>query len=101
MRTEKEYQEVIESMLRCGENTLCEDCRRDAILLISPEEKIYEEIDLEIEEDLLLKLCLEAHRKDITLNKLICEIIAKYAEEEELGKYIYTCQKDIADDKTT
>ena len=39
------------------------------------------DIDLELEEDLLLNLCLMAHERDITLNQLFGEIIQKMVDE--------------------
>lgn len=39
------------------------------------------DIDLELEEDVLLNLCLMAHERDITLNQLFGEIIQKMVDE--------------------
>lgn len=41
------------------------------------------DIDIEIEEDILLDLCLMAHDRDITLNQLIGEIIQKRLDRFE------------------
>ena len=44
-------------------------------------------IEIEIADKLLLKLALVAHNQDITLNKLLNEIIEKHLDEIEQGEY--------------
>ena len=43
-----------------------------------------EEVELTLDNDELLRLCLIAHRRDITLNKLITQIL--YEELNKLEK---------------
>ena len=43
----------------------------------------YTEIELNIDEDVLLTLALEAHRRDMKLNDYILEIIMEYCEQVE------------------
>ena len=40
-----------------------------------------EEIELDLDDDVILNLALEAHKRDITLNKYINEILKKYINE--------------------
>lgn len=42
-----------------------------------------EEIEIDLEEETLFQLLLEAHRRDITLNKLVEEILLKEIERHE------------------
>lgn len=42
-----------------------------------------EEIEVDLEEETLFQLLLEAHRRDITLNKLVEEILLKEIERHE------------------
>jgi len=45
-------------------------------------ERKYDDVPLDIPNDVILKLALMAHRRDITLNKLINELLRKAAENE-------------------
>ena len=42
----------------------------------------YEEIEIQIEDDILLKLALEAHHKDMKLNDYLIEIVMEYVEKQ-------------------
>lgn len=53
----------------------------------------YETVPLEIDADLLLTLALEAHRRDITLNALIVEIVNR-----EAAKVLDRYDEEINDD---
>lgn len=39
------------------------------------------EVDLDLDDDIILYLALEAHKRDITLNEYINEILKKYINE--------------------
>jgi len=41
------------------------------------------EVEVEIDKDNLLALALEAHRRDITLNSFIIELLENYARKQE------------------
>ena len=41
----------------------------------------YEEIEIQIEDDVLLKLALEAHRRDMKLNDYLLEVVMEYVEK--------------------
>lgn len=43
----------------------------------------YVSVEIELDNDLLLQLALMAHRKDITLNQLIIDILKKEVERLE------------------
>jgi predicted HicB family RNase H-like nuclease len=42
-----------------------------------------EQITIDIDGDILLKLALMAHEQDITLNELICNILKEHIQKEE------------------
>lgn len=42
-----------------------------------------EEIEIDIPDNILLILAMEAHKQDITLNQYINNILRKYMEEEK------------------
>ena len=42
------------------------------------------QVPIELEDDVMLKLCMEAHKRDITLNQMVEEILKKVIEEHEL-----------------
>jgi len=46
-------------------------------------EEGYVSVEIELDNDLLLQLALMAHRKDITLNQLIIDILKKEVERLE------------------
>ena len=41
------------------------------------------EVELDLEDDLLLQLCLMAHEQDITLNEFINNVLKEYIEKLE------------------
>ena len=42
------------------------------------------QVPIDLEDDVMLKLCMEAHKRDITLNQMVEEILKKVIEEHEL-----------------
>ena len=44
------------------------------------------EVPIDLDNDTMLKLCIEAHNRDITLNKMVEEILKKVIAEYELNK---------------
>jgi len=45
-----------------------------------------ETIEIDLDDDLLMKLFLLAHERDITLNQLINDILRDYLEKEQNGR---------------
>jgi predicted HicB family RNase H-like nuclease len=41
------------------------------------------QVPIDLEDDVMLKLCMEAHKRDITLNQMVEEILKKVIEEHE------------------
>lgn len=41
-------------------------------------------VDLELDDDILLKLCLEAHKRDLTLNQFCNLILRLFMDKKEL-----------------
>ena len=46
----------------------------------------YEEIELDIPDDVLLKLALEAHRLDMKLNDYILQVVKEFIERQNNEK---------------
>ena len=46
------------------------------------EEQNYEEIDLDLPDDIILDLAMQAHEQNITLNKHINNVLSKVLEDE-------------------
>ena len=44
--------------------------------------KKYVEVELVLDDDLLLRLCIMAHEQNITLNTLVCRLLAKALREK-------------------
>jgi len=43
----------------------------------------FEQVEVELDDQILLELALEAHRRDITLNALCNDILQKHIKENE------------------
>lgn len=76
--------------------------------IVSPEEnKEQEEIDIELENEALMTLVMEAHRQDITLNELCNNLLKESLKDENTELWSTLCEsinresKDMEDNRST
>ena len=53
------------------------------------------QVPIELEDDVMLKLCMEAHKRDITLNQMVEEILRNMIEKHERDKLMEDYPQDL------
>jgi hypothetical protein len=53
------------------------------------------QVPIDLEDDVMLKLCMEAHKRDITLNKMVEEVLSKVIAEHDRKKLAEDYSVDI------
>jgi predicted HicB family RNase H-like nuclease len=53
------------------------------------------QVPLDLDDDLMMQLFMEAHKRDITLNQLVEEILKKVIAESELNEFMDDYPQDL------
>jgi len=53
------------------------------------------QVPIDLEDDIMLKLCMEAHKRDITLNQMVEEILKELIEKKKQDKLMDDYSQDL------
>ena len=53
------------------------------------------QVPIELEDDVMLKLCMEAHKRDITLNQMVEQVLRVAIDEHNRDSDMYGYEQDL------